>query len=118
MQSAVVAGDGLGDRDVLVDGIGLGVGESASKGDGLGVEGEEGLFGPTEYYLPELLKVLSQVLKRRAIEFLNLDNVPGVIPSTLTSELSIMRDRDITGTTSRDAALQGNDSLAKKVGLA
>ena len=45
MQSAVVAGDGLGDRDVLVDGIGLGVGESASKGDGLGVEGEEGLFG-------------------------------------------------------------------------
>ena len=84
----------------------------------MGVEGEEGLFGPTEYYLPELLKVLSQVLKRRAIEFLNLDNVPGVIPSTLTSELSIMRDRDITGTTSRDAALQGIDSLAKKVGLA
>jgi hypothetical protein len=48
MQSAVVAEDGLGDRDVLVDGIGLGVGESAGEGDGLGVEGEEGLFGPTE----------------------------------------------------------------------
>ena len=96
----------------------MAAGGVASEGDGLGVEGEEGLFGPTEYYLPELLKVLSQVLKRRAIEFLNLDNVPGVIPSTLTSELSIMRDRDITGTTSRDAALQGIDSLAKKVGLA
>ena len=69
-------------------------------------------------HLPELVKALSLVLKRRAIEFLNLDNVPGVIPSTLTSELSIMRDRDITGTTSRDAALQEIDSLAKKVGLA
>src|SRR5215831_14569340 len=48
MQSAVVAGDGLGDRDVLDDGIGLGVGESVGEGDGLAVEGEEGLFGPTE----------------------------------------------------------------------
>jgi hypothetical protein len=70
-------------------------------------------------YLPELVKALSLVLKRRAIEFLNLDNVPGAyFPPTLTSELSIMRDRDITGTTSRDAALQEIDSLAKKVGLA
>jgi hypothetical protein len=42
----------------------------------------------------------------------------GLIPPTLTSELSIMRDRDIPGTTSRDAALQGIDLLAKKVGLA
>lgn len=49
----------------------------------------------------------------------DLDNVPGAyFPPTLTSELSIMRDRDITGTTSRDAALQEIDSLAKKVGLA
>ena len=67
---------------------------------------------------PELLKALSQVVKRRTIEFFNLDNVAGLIPPTLTSELSIMRDRDIPGTTSRDAALQGIDLLAKKVGLA
>jgi hypothetical protein len=31
-------------------------------------------------YLPELLKALSQVVKRRAIEFFNLDNVAGLIP--------------------------------------
>ena len=46
MQSAVVAGDGLGDRDVLDNGIGLGVGESAGEGDGLGVEGEKGALWP------------------------------------------------------------------------
>jgi hypothetical protein len=40
MQSDVVAGDGLGDRDVLDDGIGLGVPESAGEADGLGVESD------------------------------------------------------------------------------
>jgi hypothetical protein len=69
-------------------------------------------------YRPELLKALSQAVKRRAIEFFNLDNVAGLILSTLTSELSIMRDRDIAGTTSRDAASQEIDSLAKKADLA
>ena len=53
----------------------------------MGVEGEEGLFGPTEYYLPELLKVLSQVLKRRAIEFLNLDNVPEAYSANINQRI-------------------------------
>jgi hypothetical protein len=62
-------------------------------------------------YLLELLKALSHVLKRRAIEFLKPC-------SSDINQLSITRDRDITRTTSRDAALQEIDSLAKKVGLA
>ena len=40
MQSAVVAGDGLGDRDVPGDGIGLGVGKGAGQGDEMGVESD------------------------------------------------------------------------------
>ena len=38
-------------------------------------------------YPPELLKALSQVLKRGAIEFLNLDNVPGAYSSDINQRI-------------------------------
>src|SRR5262249_28941444 len=58
------------------------------------------------------------VRKRRAIELLNLDNVPGAYSSDINQRIIDNARSRYSGDPSRDAALQGIDSLAKKVGLA
>jgi hypothetical protein len=71
-------------------------------------------------YLPEQLKALPRELKQRAIELLNLDNVPGAYSSDITQPIidnARARYYRMTDATSRDAALQEIDSLAEKLGL-